>query len=81
MGIAAPKPCLGAAPFREPLPLEAQEASYFAEDARMASFSPKSMKTLYTCLVICARGRQEKVLVFKDEKKRYINPDGLLLEV
>jgi hypothetical protein len=44
-----PRPSAG------PLPLDAQEASYFAEDARMASFSPRSIDILYIRIGIFAR--------------------------
>jgi hypothetical protein len=37
-------------PCGEP-PLEAQEASYFAAEARIVIFSPRSIKILYTGIV------------------------------
>jgi len=39
-----------------PLPDEAQDASYFAEEERIANFSANSIQSLYICIVINARG-------------------------
>jgi pimeloyl-ACP methyl ester carboxylesterase len=48
-----------------PLPLEAQEASYFAAEARMLILSPMSMGILYTRIGNNARGKIEERGNFK----------------